>query len=120
MGAMPRLMSRGRTGAWIALAVIAVSISAGALCATVACPTAVPLSSCHSTPSGPRLSDCCSSHSPSTVVSESRLATVAGPSLAPWAVPAGAAPAVTAVVLEASVGRAAVVPLFELHRSLLL
>jgi hypothetical protein len=104
----------------VALILVAVSMSATALCATLACPAAVSLSSCHSVPSGPRLSDCCAAHSSSTVVSESRIGTVAGPRLTSWAAPVAPAPASTALVVEPSSDHGAVISLFTLHRSLLL
>jgi hypothetical protein len=119
MNGMSGVTTRARTGAWVALMVLAISMSAGALCAALACP-AVAVASCHPAPSGPRLSDCCAAHSSSTVASESRLATAAGPRLVSLMTTEAPLPAVGALEIETSSGRAAVVPLFTLHRSLLL
>jgi hypothetical protein len=114
-------MSRSRVGAWVALTVSAVSISAVAWCAAVACPTAATRSTCHPAPSAPRLSDCCSAHSAATLAVESAPIAVAGPRVASFAVAPVLAPAATGdLVFDPPAGRGPVVDLFTLHRSLLL
>jgi hypothetical protein len=102
--------------------VLAVSISAATLCAAVACPVAAATrSTCHPASSGPRLSDCCAAHDSSTVAVEPLLAAVAGPRVASFAVTPALAPvALVGSILVLPSGRAAVVDLFTLHRSLLL
>jgi hypothetical protein len=104
----------------LALLVMAVSMSAAVLCVTLACPVAAPASACHSTPAGPRLSDCCPSHASSPVVSESGLAPAAGPRLALWAAPVAPATVAAGSLDPEPVVRRAALPLFTLHRSLLL
>jgi hypothetical protein len=114
-------MSRSRAGAWIALTVLAVSISAAAMCAAVACPAAATRSTCHPAPSAPRLTDCCAAHSSSGVAVESVLAAIAGPRVASFAVAPALAPVASGdLVFDPPSGRAPVVELFTLHRSLLL
>ncbi len=86
-------MSRSRAGAWVALMVLAVSISAATVCAAIACPVAAATrSTCHPAPSGPRLSDCCAAHDSSSVAVESLLAAVAGSRVASFAVTPALAP----------------------------
>ena len=114
-------MLRSRPAALIAMTLVMAATSAAALCGLLACPHPVVRSGCHSAPALPSLSDCCAAHSPSAETGPALTEAAALPrTVSHAAAPALAAADATALAGEAPAGRRSAIPLFKLHRSLLL
>ena len=117
-------MRRSKAAALLGLLVLVATSAAGGVCGLLLCGEQTTPAACHSTavPGAPRLSDCCAAHSPEgarqdmalDALSLARAATMiesfamAEPELTP------------PVPIDLPLGRSAPVPLFTLHRSLLL
>jgi hypothetical protein len=115
-------MRRSRLAALVALALLAAPVSVVALCGALACPDHDAVrTGCHPAPTSSRLSDCCASPAPATATAAATCEAGALPreaALAPS--PALELDAAALPASEARVGGGSAIPLFTLHRSLLL